>query len=515
MNLPDLLLGIDVSTQSVKGILVRADGEIVSQALVMHNSCFPCPDWVEHDMHQTWWLDSLEVIRQVLASSGISPKRIQGVGISGLYPALGPTDGKGNPLYGAILYSDNRAVAEVEEVNQAMNLRLSSEELTPKLIWFLRHKPELAAKMRMFFDGAHYLIYKLTGAYVTDTITAGLYGAIYESPEATWRTEVCSRFGIPFEILPNVNPPGQIAGRVHHQGAQISGLAEGTPVVSGMPDLFASMLAAGVVHPDEAIAYYGTAGVLPVAKDEAFNAVWKPFPIAERGGKVQEGYLYDYPVYSLTVGDAVRWFREEFAPLEKQAEQERDVNSYALLDGLAEGIPPGSEGLLFLPYMQGQRSPQFNPWATGVFFGLKSSHTRAHLYRAILESWGYSIRHGLETSYPEGHPVRRLVATGGGARSALWRQIVSDISGISQDYVEDADGPLGAAYVAGMATGLFEDFEALKNRWVKVSAHTEPNWEYYKKYSNYYSIFVELHQALEKSFQRLHEANMMSGERNV
>jgi xylulokinase len=505
----DVLLGIDVGTQGVKGVLVLPSGRQIAQAVHEHGSSYPRADWVEHDIHD-WWLGAQVVIRELLRQAAVDPRQIKSVGVSGLYPAMGPTDARGDPLAGAILYSDNRAVAEVEEVNRVMNLRLSMEELTPKLLWFLRHRPELAAQMHMFFDAAHYLVYQLTGAYVTDTITAGLYGAIYESPLASWRPDVCQRFGIPLEILPHVQPPAAIAGYVHDQASRLTGLALNTPVICGMPDLFASQLSAGVVHTWEAIVYYGTAGVLAVAKDDALNASWLPFPIAEKGGKIQEGYLYDYPVYCLSVGDAVHWFREQLGQPEKQVEAAGGPNAYTALDDLATQAPPGSEGLLFLPYTQGQRSPEFNPWASGVFFGLKAGHTRAHLFRAVLESWGFAIRHGLETSFPPGpdgapgHPIKRLVATGGGARSPLWRQIVSDITGIAQEHVQEADGPLGAAYIAGLAVGIFKNFEILQKEWVEVSAVTRPDPQVQAQYQKYYAIYAALDADLKKTFQYAH-----------
>ncbi len=507
----DLLLGIDVGTSGAKAVLVQPSGKIIAQALVEHSTYNPKPDWVEQDMQKDWWEDPTRVIYKVLQTEGVKPEQIRAIGVCGVFPAMGPTDGEGNPLCGAILYSDNRSVAEVVEVNQACNLRLSSEELTPKLIWFLRHEPELAAKMRMFFDAPHFLIYKLTGEYVTDTITPGLYGAIYESPSASWRPDVCSRFGIPLGILPTVHPPAQIVGRVHRRAAEQTGLIEGTPVMSGIPDLYASMLSAGVVHTWESIAYYGSSGVLPVLKDEALNAAFKPFPVAERGGKIQEGFLYDYPVYCLSVGDGVHWFREHLGKLEIEEARQGGLSSYARLDQLAAKTPVGSNGLILLPYLQGQRSPIFEPSATGVYFGLKNIHGRGHLFRALLESWGYSIRYGLESSYPEGNPLRRLVATGGGARSPLWRQIVSDITGMPQDFVEEADGPLGAAYVAGLAIGMFHDFDCLQKEWVKVSAVTKPDPVAKKLYDQYYRIFVELHKALQPIQHHFHEVQILTG----
>ena len=507
-----LLLGIDVGTQGVKGALVQASGKVLTQAFVEHESHYPRPDWVEHDMQKNWWLDSISVIRQVLKDGVVHPERIKAIGVSGLYPALGPTDKDGNPLRGAILYSDNRAVVEVEEVNRRFGLLLSSEELTPKLIWYLRNESELAVQTRMFFDAAHYLIFKLTGAYVTDTITTGLYGAIFEAPTASWRPEVCDQLGIPLWMLPSVHPPATVVGTVLQSAADRTGLIEGTPVIAGMPDLYASMISAGIVHMHESIAYYGTGGVLPVMKDGALNAARKPFPISEKGGKVQEGYLYDYPVYCLSVGDAVHWFRENFAPVEIALEREPGrISAYAQLDSLAAEVPPGSEGLLFMPYFQGQRSPEFNPWANGVFFGLRGVHGRGHVFRAILESWGYSIRYGLESFYPQGHPIKRLVATGGGARSPLWRQIVSDITGMAQEYVPEADGPLGAAYIAGLAVGIFDDFEVLQTDWVQVSAITCPDPDTQRIYDRYYPVFVELHDSLRSIYQHHHAIQSSTG----
>ena len=169
--------------------------------------------------------------------------------------------------------------------------------------------------------------------------------------------------------------------------------------------------------------------------------------------------------------------------------------------GLAESVPPGSEGLVLLPYFLGQRSPEFNPRASGVFFGLRKGHSRNHLYRAILESFGFNIRHGLESVYPQGHPIKRLIATGGGARSPLWRQIVSDITGLSQEYVPEADAPVGCAYLAGLALGWFEDFKPLQDEWVRVDAITHPDPNNADRYEAAYQIYLELHTALRPVFE--------------
>lgn len=497
----ELLLGLDISTQGVKGILATGRGKIVAQHQVEHGCRYPHPDWCEQDMTLNWWENPRRVVRSLLDTPGVHPEQIKAISLCGLYPAMGPTDASGEPIANAILYSDNRSTAEVYEVNQVLGLQLSGEELTPKLIWFLRHEPELARHMAMFFDAPHYFVYKLTGEYVTDTITTGLYGAVYQSPSASWRESVCTRFGIPPRLLPRVHPPAEIIGAVTAQAAAATGLAAGTPVLTGMPDLVASLLSVGTVHTYESAAYYGTAGLVPVMKDNLLNAAFKPYPIEERGLTPQDGYIFDYPAYCLTVGDAVRWFRDEFAPLElaRQA-QDGAGSAYAQLDALAAAVPPGSEGVILLPYLLGQRSPEFNPYASGVFFGIKKAHTRGHLYRAVLESFGFSIRHGLESFYPQGHTLQRLVATGGGARSPLWRQIVSDITGLRQEYVPDSDGPLGCAYMAGLALGWFKDFQPLKDEWVQVSGATDPHPGTQSQYEASYQTYVALHAALKPIF---------------
>lgn len=501
MSEADLLLGLDIGTQGAKGVLVNHAGEVQARAQVEHDCEYPQPGWAEHDMQANWWEHPAEVVRRLLEEPGITPARVAAVNVSGLYPAMGPTDADGQPLAGAILYSDNRALAEVEEVNTALGLKLTSEELTPKLLWFLRNRPDQARRMRMFFDAAHYAVYRLTGAYVADTITVGLWGAIYSAPRAAWRPEVCARFGIPIDILPAIHPPAMIVGNVHASAAIATGLKEGTPVLTGMPDLVASIISAGATSRDEAVAYYGTAGVVPVQLDDLLRAMRHPFPD-------EDGYLFYYAAYSLAVGDAVKWFRDVFGQPEIEAAKFGGPGAYARLDALASETPAGADGLLLLPYFQGQRSPEFDPQASGVYFGMTPAQGRGHFFRAVLESWGYSIRDGLETSYPEGSPIRRMVATGGGARSELWRQVVSDITGLPQSYVAESDGSLGAAYVAGLALGWFQDFEPLRRMWVRSAATTQPNPATRAVYDRHYPIYRRLHRDLRQAF---HDLSLAAG----
>lgn len=496
----DLLLGIDIGTQGVKGAIVSLDGKIVAEAFLEHSCRYPRVGWVEHDMTQNWWQNPCWVIRKMLAESGVNPAQIKAVFPSGLHPNFGPTDECGKPVYGAILYSDNRAVEELNEINQRYNLKLTSEEMTPKLVWFLRNEKQAAARMRRFFDAAQYFVYKLCGEYITDTISVGGWGAIYHSPTNCWKEEVCEQLGIDPEILPKIVPPLTIVGDLHAEAAKETGLMKGTLVAAGTNDVTASTISGGATTTSEAIAYYGTAGLLPVMKVDMAVALRQPYPYEEKGLRPQDGYLYDYPAYCLTTGDSLRWFRDEFGYEQRIIESQTGISAYAQFDQLAENAPPTCDGLIFIPHMLGQRSPQFNPYASGAFIGLRRFHTRSHLFRALLEAWGYTIRYGLESYYPSGHPLKRLIATGGGARSQLWRQIVTDITRIPQEHAPNAEGSIADAYLAGMAIGYFADFETLLSKWLSPGEVILPRPEQSEIYQQGYENFVKVHEILEPLF---------------
>lgn len=495
-----LLLGVDIGTQGSKGFVTDPEGHVLAQHFCEHPVLHPKPGWAEHDPEQIWWGDFVKITQTLLAQPGIEPQAIAAICISGLYPNMAPTDADGQPLRNAILYSDNRALEEIEYVNQLYGIELTSEEIIPKLLWFMRHEPNLFAKTRMLFNAHSYVVYKLTGEYTIDYIAACLVGAIYATSRAEWREDVCQELGIPLEILPTPYPPAQVVGEVTKAAAEQTGLAQGTPVLTGSGDVYFSLLSAGVVGPGDVAIYYGTAGLTTVCYSSLEFLARKPYPI-------DDGYCFFYPAYMLTSGELVRWFRDQFGMCEIEVAKRLDRSAYPLLDEEASQIQPGCEGLILLPYFLGQRSPVFDPLAKGVFFGLSMSHTRAHLYRAILESYGYGIRHGLEeASQNQDIEVKRLIATGGGARSPLWRQIVSDIVGVSQEYVAQADAPLADAYLAGYGVGIFSDFEPLRQEWLEVTSVTQPRMDVHLRYQPFYRIYKDLHRALKNEFVALDQA---------
>ena len=233
-----------------------------------------------------------------------------------------------------------------------------------------------------------------------------------------------------------------------------------------------------LVHTHETAAYYGTAGIVPVAKQDFLEAAWKPYPHPETGKYHQDGYMFDYPAYcSICWGWQRAGFGMSLLHRNYSLKNEEGINAYAQLDQLAESGSCRVGWIHFLPYLQGRRSPEFNPWATGVFFGLKKPHQTRAFIPCNLESFGFMIRHGLDTFYPQGHPVKRLVATGAGPEAHCGARQSAILLVIRQEYVPEADAPLGAAYVAGLALGYFKNFDSLQKEWVHVTTITEPNLE--------------------------------------
>jgi xylulokinase len=492
----ELFLGIDIGTQSTKGVLVDCYGHIVAQHAIPHRVFHPKPGWAEHDPEMHWWTDVVSLIRNLLLKPTVRPERVACICIGGLIPVFAPTDAAGVPLCNAILYSDNRAVAEIEQINVQFGFNLTSEEIVPKILWFLRNHPGQAPRMAMIFNPHSYIVFKLTGAYTTDSITACYWGGIYSPMRNHWRKDVCDILGISVDILPPVYPPSTVAGTVTSAAAEITGLVEGIPVLVGSGDVFFSLLGAGVITPVEMMIYYGSAGLVAIPRRHLQVLATKPYDV--------EGDVpFACPSYHPASGELIRWFSKEFRQIEDISLDTQNVTTEEILDSLASVIPPGAEGLVMLPYFLGQRTPIFDPHARGAFVGLTLAHGRAHLYRAILEAYGLGVRYSLE-HWSEQFSIQRVVATGGGARSSLWRQIVSDITGIRQEYVALADAALGGAFLAAYAVGAIEEFHRVSQMpWLQTVQVTEPNLEMKALYENIYTIFCGLHDALRQLSKEL------------
>jgi xylulokinase len=493
---PRYLLGVDIGTYSSKGALVEETGNVVATRAVEHPLEIPRPGWAEHDAETTWWNDFLEITRSLLHTSGISPRQIAGIGISAISPAVLPVDQEGRPLRKAILYGiDTRATREVNELQQAIDsdpvycqsgVRLSSQSALPKVLWIRRNEPDIWAKTNLVLNGTGFLLRRLTGEATLDVYNAVTFAPFVDYERCCWKA-ASEEHVAPEEKLPRLTWTCDIAGRITAEAARLTGLAEGTPIITGTADAAAEAISAGLAAVGDMMVMYGSSifFILRTERLHATPSFWGAH-FLEKGTYVLTGGMS-------TSGSLTKWFRDQFAPCEVEAEKAGGENAYAALAQLAASSSAGANGIVVLPYFSGERTPILNPDAKGVIFGLGLSHTRADVYRAVLESIGFGIRHNIEQMKKEGADPLRILAVGGGTQNPVLMQIVSDIVGIEQHIPEQQIGACyGDAFLAGVGVGLFSAVPETA-RWVKSKQVVAPDLSAHREYEGYYHIYRELY----------------------
>ena len=493
------LLGIDVGTSSVKGVVCDGDGTIRARASVALRTSMPRPGWVEQDAEADWWAGIRAVCDELLATE----PRPAAVCVSGLGPCLLPTDDAGRPLRPAILYGvDTRAVAEIaelearygaEEIVARGGSRLTTQAVGPKLAWLVRHEPEVWDATRRVTTASSFAVLRLTGAYVLDHHTASQWDPLYDLRAGAWIDEWAAEIA-PGVELPRLLWPGEVAGVVDERGERETGIPAGTPVAAGTVDAWAEALSAGVRAPGDLMLMYGTTMFLVATADapRPDARLWctagvLPGTFSLAGGMATSGAL-------------TTWVRDLTG-----------AAGYDELLGEAAAVPPGSDGLVVLPYFLGERSPLFDPDARGVVAGLTLRHGRGHLYRAMLEATGYAVRHHLDVLDEIGARPRRLVAVGGGTRGGLWPQVVSDVTGMTQEVPRETVGAsYGAAMLAGAAVGLVD---AGGDGWAQPDHEVRPRPEHADVYGRLYELYRDLYPATREqahALARLQEDVMAS-----
>lgn len=487
-NLEDLLLGVDIGTLGVKGVIVDLDGRVLSKALVENDIITINPDWAEQDAEKHWWQGFVKVVKAMINKGKITPNKIQAIGVGGLFPSLCPLDKHGNPLRPAILYSDNRAVDEIHYLNKRFDLHLTSEEITPKILWYKKHEPDKFSQTKMLLNANGYVVYKLTGEFSTDYLLASAFGAVFDDDKKRWKFSLCDEIGFSADILPPAFPSTRIVGTVSKAAAEETGLAENTPVIVGTGDVYSSMLGSTVINERDGLIYFGTTGLFFVLRrklDQLFKGQYH-----EEVSSLAR--LYTYVV---TTGELLAWFKREFCQNQIQTVSSQDLSVFQLLDEEANNLPAGSEGLICVPYFRGQRTPKFNPNAKGVLYGLTIYHTKTHIYRAFLESFAYAVRHGFQQASAENLTPARIVVSGGGAKSSVWRQIMSDVLNFPLEFVADEVASIGNAFLAGYGIGLYNNLEQIRE-WISPASVNYPNPERHSVYSKLFETYVKLHSVL-------------------
>ncbi|MFN8440483.1 MAG: FGGY-family carbohydrate kinase [Caldilineaceae bacterium] len=500
------LLGIDIGTSSSKGVLVTADGVVVAAHIVPHGMNMPHPGWFEQDAEQVWWGDFVQICRQLLAQSGIAAQQIACIGISTTSPCVLPIDQEGRALRPGILYGiDTRASEEVrylesvigeDQLAERYKIKLSSQSAAAKILWLRKHEPEVWRKTHLIVGAAGYLLQQLTGDTAIDIYDAMAYAPLIDIQRHGWDDAMESLIA-PISKLPRVTWTCEIAGKVNQHAAAVTGLAVGTPVITGTADAAAEAISAGLSQIGDLMVMYGSSifFILKCARLHT-SRIFSGSPFLEPNSFVVTGSM-------TTSGTLTKWFRDLFAPLEVAAQTEGGEDAYTALARLAAQSPIGANGLIALPHFAGARTPLFNPEAKGAFFGLTLRHTRADLYRALLESVGFGIRQNIEAMRTEGLHPNRILAVGGGTHNPLWMQIVSDIANIEQVIPSEQIGAsYGDALLAGIGIGLLQDTGATTS-WVKSKTVVKPNPSAHATYEPYYQLFCEFYEQTKESMVKL------------
>ncbi|TFV59443.1 sugar kinase [Mycobacterium sp. PS03-16] len=490
----DLLLGIDIGTGSTKGVLVDASGSVIASETIAHAMSLPRPGWAEADAEALWWREVCQ-ISTALTAQVPRGGAVAGMCVSGVGPCLVLCDDQLTPLRPAILYGvDTRATAEIasltEEFGEAAILEragtlLSSQAVGPKLEWVRRHEPKVFDRATGWYGSNSYIAAKLTGEYVIDHHTASQCDPLYATRAFDWNHDWARRIcgHLP---LPRLVWPSDVVGTVTAAAAAATGVPAGTPVSAGTVDAYSEAFSAGVRRPGDQMLMYGSTMFLVQVIDEYFSdpTLWTTTGVEHGSLALAAG--------TSTAGSLIGWLQATTGGA-----------SFEELTAEAAAVPPGSEGLLMLPYLAGERTPVFDPRARGVVAGLTLRHGRGHLFRAAYEGISFGIRQILER-FDDAHSGIRTVAVGGGLRSPVWVQAVSDITGRPQLVPRQAIGAsYGDALLAAIGTGVVPP----DTDWTEIAYEVEPDPRHRGLYDDLYATWCELYPATRAQVHRLSAAD--------
>ncbi len=503
----DALLGIDLGTTGVKAALFAADdGHVLSSAFVDYPLYHPHPGWAEQNPAD-WWEATIAAIRICLAESsqyGVQPADVKGIGLSGQMHGVVLLDGEGQVLCPCIIWADQRSDAEcrwmTERVGAARLIELvSNPALTgfsaPKLLWIRNNEPAIFARARTMLLPKDYIRYRLTGAIAME-ISDAAGTCLLDVKHGVWSHEVLTAIEIDPSLVPPVVPSDAVCGTITGEVAALTGLRMGTPIAGGGADNACGAVGNGVVQAGLALVSIGTSGVVLAHADT---------PQVDTSGPVPRVHTFNSAVphawYLMGVtqgaGLSLRWVRDNIGLPERALERWSGVDAYDLLTKEAASAPAGSDGLLFLPYLQGERTPHLDAYARGGWIGLTASHDRRHLVRAVLEGVAFSLKDCFSIIREQGLQIEQVRATGGGGKSPLWQQIIADILGVELVTTSAQEGPaFGAALLAGVASGLYPSVQVACASTVRVMERTEPNPATTQVYTQTYETYRALYPAL-------------------
>ncbi|MHB8895858.1 MAG: xylulokinase [Candidatus Geothermincolia bacterium] len=506
--MPDLLVGHDVGTGGSKAVLADARGNILARTFEPYAVDYPKPQWAEQDP-EVWWRAVAASTRRLLSESGADPSDVKGMGFAGQMIGVIPVDAAGVPLRPAIIWMDSRADEQASRLIRKLGGERvfsliagalpSGKDVVCKIAWLEQNEPELFGNTAAILDVTGYLVSRATGKLSIDHSGAGGTGILTKSRE--WSTLLARVCGVPLEKMPPIRRSIDVVGGLTAAAARDTGLPEGTPIIAGMADIPAAATGSGALEDGDAHIYLGTSSWLCLSVARAKNlpkngivSVASPDPS-----------MFIMIGESETAGICLEWFADNLAmPAEKEAAGPGEMAIFGVLDEVAAEVAPGSDRLIFMPWMYGERAPVSDTTLRGAFVNLSLEHKREHMLRAIYEGIAYNLRWMIDEVARAGFPAKSLRAIGGGAKSDLWMQVIADVTSRRVEAVDKPQeaGALGCALAVAVALGILDDYKSIK-KIVKVRASFDPDPARAAEYEKLYRNFRRLYPALSKASRDL------------
>lgn len=508
-------LGVDVGTSGTKTLAMRADGKILATATVGYPLSHPRPGWSEQNP-EDWWQATIKSVRMVLKAGKIKPAEVAGIGLSGQMHGSVFLDARRNVIRPAILWNDQRTSAECAEIESRAGGRAQLIEMVanpaltgftaPKVLWLRKHEPRHFERTKQVLLPKDYVRFRLTGEFATEVSDAS-GTLLLDVRGRQWCKLLLDLLQLDPALLPAVYESEEVSGTLSGTAAKLLGLPAGVSVVGGGGDQAAGAVGNGIVRTGVISATMGTSGVVFAHSDAVqFDPQGRlhTFCHAVRGKWHVMGVV-------LSAGGSLQWYRNQLGEAEVAAARRKKVDPYELLVAQAEQAQAGSEGLFFLPYLTGERTPHADPHARGAWVGLSLRHGRPHLVRSILEGATYAMRDSLEIIQQMRVPAREVRLSGGGARSRVWRQMQADIYGLKTVTTNSQEGPAyGVALLAAVGTGAYKSIIEACAATIKITQTALPNAKARRTYDGLYPLYQKLYRSLKDDFRIIAEIVALS-----
>jgi xylulokinase len=501
-----VFLGIDVGTSGTKTLAMREDGAILASTTVEYPLASPRPGWSEQDPEH-WWQACVKSVRRVLKAGKVKADAVAGIGLSGQMHGSVFLDRRHQVIRPALLWNDQRTAEECTEIEQRAGGRKALIELVanpaltgftaPKILWLRKNEPKNYDRVVQVLLPKDYVRFRLTGEFATEVSDAS-GTLLLDVKRRAWCGPLLEKLDINPALLPRVYESVEVSGRLSDTAARRLGLKPGVPVVGGGGDQAAGAVGNGIVRKGVISATMGTSGVVFAHSDEVQidpEGRIHTFCHAVRGKWHVMGCV-------LSAGGSLQWYRNRLGEQEIAAAKRKKLDPYALLLAQAAEAPPGSEGLFFLPYLTGERTPHADPYARAAWIGLSLRHGRPHLVRSVMEGATYAMRDCLEIIEAMNIPIREIRLSGGGARGTFWRQMQADIYGRKVVTINAAEGPAyGVALLAAAGTGAYKDVVEACAATIRVTDSTSPDPQAKRVYNRAYPYYGRLYRSLKDDFR--------------